>query len=326
MIKDSQKTEITPYESFPPSPKHTLRPRPLHAIEIAEGALLADIGVILQLLIKFLPVIGSGLLILIPVIFAVIVLRRGFYVGCMSLCVALFVVCIVLGPGGTPLFLLAAGAGLFLGLTMRHRLNPLVTCIIGVLGGGAALWLVLLLYTFVGGGAGVLVRGLHEGYTSTTTLIGVLLRPVGLDGFWLSSILPALNVFMQWGFQHWLFLYYLLTCVTCIPVVPCIYFVVNFFLRMLGYQVSPFPGYRLEGWFLILAGWLLTLVGWFVTLVSQSLTLVRWLLWFASGRRSTLRPGLVRSPTLRPLKRELRRLNIARLHQQRLKKEAHGKV
>src|SRR4051794_29008356 len=102
MIKDSQKTEIQPLESLLLAPKRArsaFRPRNLRAIEIAEGALLADIGVIFQILIKFLPVGGILLHFLVPVIFTVIVLRRGFYVGCMSLCVALCVVCIALGPG-----------------------------------------------------------------------------------------------------------------------------------------------------------------------------------------------------------------------------------
>src|ERR1700726_1410149 len=117
MIKDSQKTERMPLENLQPLPEPALpafRPRQLRAIEIAEGALLADIGVIFQLLIKFLAVGGVVLQVLVPVLFAVTVLRRGFYVGCMSLCVALFVVCIVMGPGGAPFLLLDAGAGLFL--------------------------------------------------------------------------------------------------------------------------------------------------------------------------------------------------------------------
>src|SRR5581483_12128379 len=147
MIKDSQATEHIPLDSLQPLAKRTfpaVHARPLRAIEIAEGALLADIGVIFQLLIKFLPVGGVVLQVLVPVLFAVLVLRRGLYVGCMSLCVALFVVCIVMGPGGAPFLLLESGAGIFLGLTMRYRLSHFLTFLVGVLGGGVALWGVLL--------------------------------------------------------------------------------------------------------------------------------------------------------------------------------------
>ena len=54
--------------------------RKLTAIEIAEGALLADIGIIFQLLAIYIP-IGKGIFhVLTPIVFAIIVLRPGFYV------------------------------------------------------------------------------------------------------------------------------------------------------------------------------------------------------------------------------------------------------
>ncbi|HEY0755099.1 MAG TPA: hypothetical protein VGD98_14165 [Ktedonobacteraceae bacterium] len=279
-------------------PKRVLpvwRPRPLRAIEIAEGALLADIGVIFQWLIKFVPVGGVVLQALIPVIFAVVVLRRGFYVGCMSLCVALFVVCIVMGPGGAPFFLLESGAGLFLGLTMRHRLNQILTFIIGVIAGGAALWAVLLFYAFVGGGATFLLRTLRLTYASTTRVASLVFTFVGLGSFWQNWLFPPLDRFVQWGFEHWLIYYYLLSCLTSIPLVLGVYFLVNFFLRVLGYQVRPFPGYRLEGGLHALVAGLFKLVP---------------------------RRALTRFPVLYQLKCEVRRLNIARLHQRRLEREA----
>ncbi len=298
MIKDNQKTETAPFASFSPASRRTLpilRARRLRAIEIAEGALLADIGVIFQLLIRFLPVGGVVLQVLIPVIFAVIVLRRGLYVGCMSLCVALFVICIVMGPGGAPFLILEAGAGIFLGLTMRQRLSQFLTCVVGIFGGGVALWVVLLFYVFVGGGATFLLRTMHQGYASTTNLSGSLFRFVGLGGFWQGSLFPALDTFMQWGFQHWPLLYYLLSCVICVPLVLIVYFVVNFFLRLLSYPVRPFPGYRLEGLLHALARGLFMLVP---------------------------RRALRRFPVLYHLKCEMRRLNIARLRQYRLEREA----
>src|SRR5690348_9438357 len=134
MIENAQETENIPVENSTSAPRRALPrlgARRLSAIEIAEGALLADIGVVFQLLIKYLPVGGAFLALMIPVIFAVIVLRRGLYVGCMSLCVALFIICIVLGPGGVPFLLLETGAGLFLGVTMRHRLSHLLTIALG---------------------------------------------------------------------------------------------------------------------------------------------------------------------------------------------------
>ena len=72
--------------------------RRLNAIEIAEGALLADIAVVFQLLLIYLPVGGGFFRILTFIIFAVLVLRRGLYVGILGMCVALFLVGVVTGP------------------------------------------------------------------------------------------------------------------------------------------------------------------------------------------------------------------------------------
>ena len=61
-------------------------PRKLNAIEIAEGALLANIAVIFQLLALYLPVGGIVFALLVPTVFTVLVLRRGFYASIMGLC------------------------------------------------------------------------------------------------------------------------------------------------------------------------------------------------------------------------------------------------
>jgi hypothetical protein len=298
MIENAQKTENVIAESSARAPKRALprlHTRRLSAIEIAEGALLADIGVVFQLLIKYLPVGGDMLRLLVPVIFAVIVLRRGLYVGCMSLCVALFISYLVLGPGGVPLFLLEAGAGLFLGVTMRQRLSHLLTLVLGVLCGALAAWAALLSLSLLTGGTFALILVMHRSYASLASLVGLGFRLVRLGGLWQHTLFPLLDRFMQWGFQHWLLLLYLGACVVCLPLVTIVYFITNFFLRVLGYPVRPFPGYRLEGALYWLARWLFRLV---------------------PGR------AFARFPLLHDLKRELRRLNIARLRQQRLEREA----
>lgn len=298
MIENVQKTEVIVAESSSQTPKRAfarLRARRLSSIEIAEGALLADIGVVFQLLIKYLPVGGSLLRLLVPVVFAVLVLRRGLYVGCMSLCVSLFIISIVLGPGGAPLLLLEAGAGLFLGLTMRLRLHHFLTILLGVLCGGLALWSVLLFYSALAGGQGALVHGLRQSYNSVLPLFSLVFNLVGLGGFWQHTLFPLLDRFMLWGLQNWPLLLYLAACTFCIPVVSAVYLATNFFLRLLGYPVRPFPGYRLEGL----------------------------LYWLASGLFKLVpRSVLARVRLLYNLKCEVRRLNIARLRQRRLEKEA----
>lgn len=302
MIEDAQKTDVTPAENpllASKGPLNALRARRLSAIEIAEGALLADIAVVFHLLIRYLPVGGAVLSLLVPIIFAVIVLRRGLYTGCMSLCVALFIVCMVIGPGGVPLMLLEAGAGLFLGLTMRHRLSHLLTILLGEAGGSVALWAFLLLVLSLSGGPHIFIRSMQRTYTALTPLLALFFRFVGLGAFWQHTLFPLLNAFMQWGLENWLFLLFLQACVACIPLVIAVYFIVNLFLRLLGYHVRPFPGYLLEG-------------------------LLYWLTYQLLKR--VPRRALLKFPLLYGLKREVRRLNIARLRQRRLEKEARASV
>ena len=276
-----------------------LHARRLNALEIAEGALLADIAVVFQLFIRYLPVGGSVLALLVPVIFAVIVLRRGLYVGCMSLSVALFIICIVTGPGGVPFLLLECGAGLFLGATMRRRLGHTLTIGLGVLCGGVALWLVMLLLLSLLGGPHVFIRAIQQTYVSLTPLLGLLFKLVGLGLFWQHTLLPVFNGFMQWGVQNWLFLLLLAAWGICVPLVVMVYLLVNILLRLLGYQVRPFPGYGLESL----------------------------LYWLAFGLfRLVPRRAFARVPLLHSLRCEVRRLHIARLRQRRWEKEAGKKL
>ncbi len=136
--------------------------RKLTAIEIAEGALLADIGIIFQLLAIYIPIGKTIFHILTPIVFAIIVLRRGFYVGTMSLAVALFVISIFRGPGAFFNMLLECGAGLFLGLTMRHRMRHYFIIFVGTTCGAGAFYLLLLLFNFLSGlPITDLVKGLH---------------------------------------------------------------------------------------------------------------------------------------------------------------------
>jgi hypothetical protein len=222
--------------------------RRLSALEIAEGALLADIGVVLHVLIRILPVGSTALSLLVPAVFALLTLRRGLYVACMSLCVAVFLIAILLGLGGGPLLLLEAGAGLYLGLTMRHRLGHMMILVVGVLAGGLTLAGALLAITLLGGGPALLVRSLRVSFEQILPIAGTLFRLVHLGHVWQTTLLPLCNRLLAWGLQHWLLLLCLLCWVFCIPVVIIVYGITNILLRLLGYSVRPFPGTWLEGW------------------------------------------------------------------------------
>jgi hypothetical protein len=164
----------------------------------------------------------------------------------MSLCVSLFIISIVSGPGGAPLLFLEAGAGLFFGLTMRQRYSHWFTIALGVACGGLALELVMVAFSFLSGGPAFIVRSLRVTYTSLLPLVSRLFVLVRLGNWWRHSLFPLVDGLVQWGLQNWLLLLYIAACMVCLVLVPLVYLVVNFFLRLLGYPVRPFPGERLE--------------------------------------------------------------------------------
>src|SRR5438045_6438936 len=120
-------------------------PRKLNAIEIAESALLVDIAIVFQLLVLYLPIGGIFFSLLIPPLFTILILRRRFYAAVMGLCVALFVIGMLTGIGNVQLILLEIGAGIYLGLTMKHRLHYFPLMLLGTTGSSLLLACLMLL-------------------------------------------------------------------------------------------------------------------------------------------------------------------------------------
>lgn len=222
--------------------------RRLTAIEIAEGALLADIGVIFQLLALYLPIGKSIFQILSPIVFTIIVLRRDFYVGVLSLCVALFTIGIISGPGAWPLMLLECGAGLFLGLTMKHRMGHLWIILLGTTSGALASYILLIIGDLLTGiPLTDLVKSLQNTFAQLIALLGALVGSVGLGHWWQFHLLPVVNGIAQLTFQHWVIGFYIISWIALFPVVIVVYYITNLLARLLGYKIRPFAGTIFEG-------------------------------------------------------------------------------
>jgi uncharacterized protein YybS (DUF2232 family) len=221
--------------------------RKLSAIEIAEGALLADIAIVFQLLTLYLPIGGDFFRVLIFIVFAVLVLRRGLYVGVMGMVVALFLCAILTGPQLGVFMLLEAVGGLFLGFTMKHRLPHFLLLFTGITTGALALYIVILLSTILLGlPFTTLVRGLHNAYTGAMSLIGVLSASVGLGTWWQHTLISRITPIATFGFTYWWAFYYVALWVLLCPFVIAIYAVTNSLVRRLGYTVRPFPDGRMD--------------------------------------------------------------------------------
>ena len=216
--------------------------RRLSAIEIAEGALLADICVIFQLLVTYLPIGGDFFRVLIFVVFAILVLRRGLYVGIMAMCVAVFITGIITGPLLLITMLLECIGGLFLGLTMKYRMRAFSLLLLGVTGGALTFYSVTLgSFVLLGVPFTTLIQSLHRAYSLAIAIVQAVAVSVGLQGWWLHTVYPPVASLAAFGFTYWWALFYVaLWCLFC-PFVTVLYATTNIMVRLLGYDVRPFP-------------------------------------------------------------------------------------
>jgi len=221
--------------------------RTLRAIDIAEGALLADIAVMFQLLAVYLPVFDVFFRLLIPVAFAVLVLRRSLYVGVIGLCVALFIVGVMTGVHFLVVTLLSCGAGLYLGATMKYRLGHFSTLLLGVTGAAITVGgLTLLFFLLAGLPLTDLVESLRKSYRALVAVIDFMTSSIGWIDWWRQTIFPTIDALAELALAYWLILWFAVIWLFLWPVAMIVYFTTNLFVRMLGYDVRPFPGGRIE--------------------------------------------------------------------------------
>ncbi len=220
--------------------------RNLKPIEIAEGALLADVAVIFQLLVVYLPAGGEFFRLLIFIVFAVLVLRRGLYVGIMGLFTALFIIGVVTGFQGIIVLLLEATGGLFLGVTMKRNVRHIPLILLGTTCGTFFVYCLLFFLTLLAGlPFTVLLPELHSVYNALMAIADTLTSRVGLNIWWKQSASPIVSSLAAWGFTYWWAAIYIGGWLLVCPAVIGIYASTNFFVRLLGYEVRPFPGGRL---------------------------------------------------------------------------------
>ncbi len=220
--------------------------RDLKAIEIAEGALLADIAVLFQLLSLYLPIGGQVFRLLVFIVFSVLVLRRGLYVGIMGLCVAVFVSMMIVGTHSIFYLLLECMGGLFLGVTMKRRVPLFPLLLVGVTLGALAFYAFIILASFIFAvPLSTLVDVLHSTYTTLIAFMNSLTAHLGLAAWWKHTLYPPVSSLAELAFRDWIISFYIGTWLTLCPIVFVIYVFANSFVRLLGYDVRPFPAGRL---------------------------------------------------------------------------------
>ncbi len=232
--------------------------RKLSAVEIAEGALLADIAIIFQLIATYLPAGGGIFQMLVPTVFAVLVLRRGFYAGMMGVCVALFVTCMLTGLGAGLILLLECGAGVFLGITMKYRMHHLLLILLGVTSSAILVYASTWFFAFLlGTSPQHFVIQFQKVYDTAIHFVNFSAPQVGLDAVWRHGLYPTVAQIASFTFSHWWWTLYILYWIVLWPVVICVYYVTNVLVRALGYKVYAFPGGKIERLLQAVARWII---------------------------------------------------------------------
>jgi hypothetical protein len=211
---------------------------------LAEGGLLADVGIILDLATIYLPFISPILAVAVPAPFAVLMLRRGPRATLLATAVAGFLISILAGPHYGWRMAVQAGAGMLVGWAMRRRLSWPVVLALGTL--------LITTVAFVAALGAVVFTGLplrdlvQELRNALVILAGVLAWIAGIlhqRSLWLQvrpSLVGVGDLMLRW----WPVLLYIYSACVTVPIITCYYAIANGTARVLGHDVRAFPPRR----------------------------------------------------------------------------------
>jgi hypothetical protein len=216
----------------------------LTPIEVAEGALLADVAVLFQLVWTYLPLPGILFRLLIPTVFAVIVLRQRLAVGFLALAVTVFVSGVVTGPNLIDLIYMCfeGFSGLFFGLTLQRHWKHVPILFLGGFGFALAGTLVAIVTVLAFLPISQVFKDYDQMYQSTVGAIDSVTTTIGLYPQWRAGVYPTYSALTSFTMKYWWLLIFLESCAIAVPRTLVIYGLTNFFVRLLGYDVQPFPG------------------------------------------------------------------------------------
>jgi uncharacterized protein YybS (DUF2232 family) len=226
----------------------------LPPLALAEGGLLLDVAVILDLVAIYLPVIGIVVMPAVPTPFALLMLRRGLRVTLLAAAVSAFLVTVIAGPHFGWRMALQALVGAMIGWIMQRRRSPwiaLTLCTLFIAAAGVFATLGLIVFT--GLPVKVVVDELRNAMDAAMSLATSGAQLVGLEHLWL-AVRPPLVALETFGLQLWPLLLFAYLLCFALPMVTLYLAVATGTARVLGNDVRPFP----PRWVLRLA-WLLML-------------------------------------------------------------------
>lgn len=226
---------------------HQTRGRAPSARAIAEGALFADLTVIVILLGLYVPYAGPILATISPLPLLLLVLRQGWRVSAQAAVVATFLVSFLTGPLTAIAIGFVAVRAVSLGIGMRRNWRVTATILVGT----TVLWAVL--YTWIVG-TSLLVppwraateQGFRITYDEVAAVLGSVAHLLGQDALW-RNVHPELNRFFHWFLAHWLLVLPLLAWPVLVVGVTAEYVIAEAILPRFGFTPRPlrlpFQGY-----------------------------------------------------------------------------------
>ena len=216
------------------------------ALELAEGGLLADVGVIIFLLVIYVPalayvpflnlVVEAG----VPVPFAILMLRRGVRATLLGSFVAGFIVTILSSPHFGWRMAVYGLLGMLFGWALRKRAPSWLAIALGTVAFAAVGFFQFIALLIVLGLPLTDVTGfLQNALNSVAWLIGVLAGWLGLTGWW-QSALPTFQQFAALAVQYWPVTLIIYLVITTIPFTVIMYSLMVSSARVMGHDVRPF--------------------------------------------------------------------------------------
>jgi hypothetical protein len=137
-------------------------------------------------------------------------------------------------------------------VTMKYRLRHSIILFVGITVGALALFCILILFTLTAGLPLItLLQPIRVAYVGFIASINFITAHLGLSNFWQQHVYPTVNYIANLAFTYWLAFFYVALWIFLLPIVIVIYYVTNYFVRLLGHDVRPFPSgviYKIAQW------------------------------------------------------------------------------
>jgi uncharacterized protein YybS (DUF2232 family) len=207
---------------------------------IAEGALIADLTVLVVLMGLYVPYASAVLAAFASIPLLLLIIRRGWRVSVEATVVACLLVGFLTGPLSAVAVLAVAARAAALGIGLRRFWPVPKTVLVGTTFLWGVLWsgVTMVALAFPAWRAGT-EQGITLTYHELTALAGLAMKLVGFGRQW-AHLLPQLNDGFAWLLGHWLMLLPAVIWPVLLIMVGAEYVIAEAVLPRFGIEPPPF--------------------------------------------------------------------------------------